>query len=183
MSANPYMPPRAFVADVSGADSEAEAIRQEHIKHEASVRSIGTLYYVGAVLMLVGSVALIGSSLYMSDTATAFGVGFGAVYIVLGALSLFVGRGIRKLKSWARTTCIVLSFIGLLGFPVGTIINGYILYLLLSEKGKRIFAPDYEEIVAATPHVKYRTSVVVWVVVGILLLGIAAAIIVPLATR
>jgi hypothetical protein len=92
------------------------------------------------------------------------------VYLVLGALSIFVGRGIRALRPWARTTAIVLSCIGLLGFPVGTVIHGYILYLLLSQKGKRIFEPDYPEIVAATPDIKYRTSVVVWIVLGLLLL-------------
>ncbi len=56
---------------------------------------------------------------------------------------LVVARGVRKLAPWARITTIVLAAIGLLGFPVGTLINGYILYLMLSKKGKRIFEDDY----------------------------------------
>jgi hypothetical protein len=64
----------------------------------------------------------------------------------------------------------VLAAIGLLGVPFGTLINGYILYLLLSHKGQRIFAADYPEIVAATPHIKYRTSAAVWVLLGLVAL-------------
>ncbi|MEJ1963822.1 MAG: hypothetical protein WDO56_20595 [Gammaproteobacteria bacterium] len=94
-------------------------------------------------------------------------------------LSIFVGRGLRKLRPWARITTLVLSGIGLLGFPVGTLINGYILYLLLAKKGKRIFEDDYPAIVAATPDVKHRTSVVTWIALGILVLllvGIVVAL-------
>jgi hypothetical protein len=47
----------------------------------------------------------------------------------------------------------VLSGIGLLGFPIGTLINGYILYLFLSKKGRTVFAPEYQEVIEATPHV------------------------------
>jgi hypothetical protein len=174
---NPYSPPRARVADVSTADSEAEEIRQEHIKHEASVRSVGILYYMSGGLMVLLSLAMLGGS--FSSKGGGFAAAIGAVYLILGALMLFVARGVRKLESWARTTTTVLAAIGLLGFPVGTLINGYILYLMLSKKGKRIFADDYKDIIEATPHVKYRTSIVVWIVLGILLLafiGIIAAV-------
>jgi hypothetical protein len=83
----------------------------------------------------------------------------------------------------ARVAAIVFAGIGLLGFPIGTLINGYILYLLLSQKGRRIFQPDYAHIVAATPEVKYRTSIVVWIILGIFLLGILAAISLPFVMR
>jgi hypothetical protein len=97
--------------------------------------------------------------------------GIGVVYLAIGALMLFVARGVRQLRPWARTTTIVLAAIGLLGFPMGTLINAYILYLMLAKKGKRIFEDDYKDIIEATPHVKYRTSIVVWIVLGILLLA------------
>ena len=62
----------------------------------------------------------------------------------------------------------MLSAIGLLGFPIGTLINGYILYLFLSKKGRTIFAPAYQDVIAATPHVKYRTSIVIWIFLALL---------------
>jgi len=92
-------------------------------------------------------------------------------------LMLIVARGVRKLLPWARTTASVLAGIGLLGFPLGTLINAYILYLLLSKKGKRIFEADYKAIIDATPHVKYRTSIVVWIVLGILVAGFVGLIV------
>ena len=178
---NPYAPPRTRVDDVSGATSEAEAVRREHIKHEASVRSIGTLYYIGGAFSILGAVALLIVGFGARDEPSmpmGFLTVFFVLYAALGVLAIFVARGIRQLRSWARTAATVLSIIGLLGIPVGTIINGYFLYLLHSAKGKRIFAPDYAAIVAATPFVKYRTSIVVWIVLGLLVLVLVGAAIV-----
>lgn len=169
---NPYAPPTAEVADITGADPEAEAIRREHIKHEASIRSVGILYYLGGVLMGLAAILF-------GFASTSIGMGLAGIYAVLALLSLAVGYELRELKPWARIAAIVFAVIGLLGFPLGTLINGYILYLLLSQKGRRIFQPDYLHIVAATPEVKYRTSVIVWIVLGLLLLGFVAAISLP----
>jgi hypothetical protein len=174
---NPFAPPKAHVADIETANSDAERTRQEHIKRETSIRSVGLLYYIGGFFMLVAGVGL---------SVVAFTPGaiespeakllfiLGPVYLGLGGLSVAVARGLRKLQPWARLVCIVLSAIGLLGFPLGTLINGYILYLVLSAQGKRVFEDDYPAIVAATPHIKYRTSVVTWVVLALLILAFVA---------
>lgn len=176
--ANPYAPPSARVDDIVEVAPEQEAIRREHIKHEASVRSIGLLYLIGGGLALVGGVfGLIGS---FAVEQTGLLTGLMVVYLVIGALLVTTGRGVRRLQPWARTLAIVLSCIGLLGVPIGTLIHGYFLYMLLSAKGKRIFEPDYADIVAATPHVKYKTSIVVWIVLALLLLALVAAVVVPM---
>lgn len=174
---NPYAPPNAEVADVAIVDSEAEAIRREHIKHESSIRSVGALYYLGGGLLIVSAIGLLAANTLEPNSIW---IGISAAYVVFGALSWVIAWHLRRLKSWARVAAIVLSGIGLLGFPLGTLINAYILYLLLSEKGRRIFQADYLDIVEATPHVRYRTSLLVWIVLGILILGIVAAITVPM---
>jgi hypothetical protein len=176
VNVNPYAPPKARVSDVIPAASEAESIRKDHIKHEASIRSIGMLYYLSGVFMLLAAIGLIVAGFAGTEQSIAFGLA--PVYLVLGVLSIAVARGIRALQPWARTTCIVLSVIGLLGIPIGTLINGYFLYLLLCAKGKRIFEADYSGIVAATPHIKYRTSPIVWILLAVLVLGIATAVVV-----
>lgn len=178
---NPYAPPAARVADVSGANSEAEAIRQEHIKHEASVRSVGILYYIGGAVSVLGGLVLLPLAV-TEQAGFAYAIG-GVLLLVLGGFSLIVAHGIRQLKPWARTACIVLSVIGLLDIPIGTLISAYILYLMLAAKGKRIFQPDYAAIVAATPHIRYRTSIVVWIFLAILLAGVAAGFLIPLLNR
>ena len=186
MSAQPnlYAPPSARVADVHSSTSEEEAIRREHIKQEASIRSVGLLYLLGGVFCALAgvglvSIAIIGGQPNANGLMTILGV----VYLAIAALSFFAGRGLRRFESWARTTSIVLAALGLLGFPIGTLINGYILYLMLSAKGKRIFEPDYPEIVAATPHIKYKTSIIVWILLGLLVAAFLAAILVPILNR
>jgi hypothetical protein len=54
-------------------------------------------------------------------------------------------------------------------FPWGTIINGAILYLVFSKKGAKVFSPEYQEVIRQTPHIKYKTSIMVIVLVSILL--------------
>jgi hypothetical protein len=49
---------------------------------------------------------------------------------------------------------------------VGMLIAGYILYLLLSPKGAVVFSRPTREIIARTPHVKYRTSPILKVALG-----------------
>lgn len=43
-----------------------------------------------------------------------------------------------------------------------------------------VFSPYYKEIISQTPHIKYKTSIVVWIFLGLLLallgLGIVGAI-------
>jgi hypothetical protein len=174
---NPYEPPKAEVADIAVVDSEAESIRREHIKHESSIRSVGALYYLGGGLMIVSAIGLLAASA-LEPNSMWFGIS--GAYVVLGIFSWVVGWHLRRLRNWARVAAIVLSSIGLLGFPLGTIINAYILYLMLSQKGRRIFQADYVEIVEATPHIRYRTSALVWIVLAILIVGMVAAITIPM---
>lgn len=176
-AANPYAPPAARVDDPGGANSEAEAIRREHIGHEASVKSVGILYYLaGVLLMLAGFFSLFAPP--KPDDGPPVLV-MAAVFFVLGVGQLLAGWGVRQLRPWARILGIVLSLLGLLGFPIGTLINAYILYLFLAKKGRRIFAADYEAIVEATPHVKYRTSIVVWIFLALIVVLIVLAFLLP----
>lgn len=159
----------------------AEQVRRDHIQHEASVRSIGVLYWLSGALLLVAGVGVVLTGVVGERRAiNPFDVLALAIFAGVGIFSIVVGSAIRALRPWARTTSIVLSVIGLLGIPVGTLINGYVLYLLLAAKGKRLFEPDYEGIIAATPHIRYRTSIVVWIFVGLLGLLILAVVIAAL---
>jgi hypothetical protein len=165
---NPYAPPKARVEDVVQPMPDAEAIRREFLKHETSVRSIGTLYYLAGGMLCIGGLFL--GYAYFSLRNELPLIFVAPLYLLLGALSILLARGIKSLRPWARTTAIVLACVGLLGVPVGTAINGYILYLLLCKKGKRIFEGDYAGIIAATPQIKYRGSVLTWTLLGIALL-------------
>ena len=59
---------------------------------------------------------------------------------------------------------------------MGTLIGFYMLYLLLSKKGTMVFSPEYKEIIAQTPHMKYKTSPVVWIALGLIVAAIVSMI-------
>jgi hypothetical protein len=158
-AANPYAAPTARVDD-AGVDSEAEKIRREHLNHEASIKAVGALYYLSGLML---TLAAFGTAISARDAS----LGAGALLLVLAALMFAAGWGVRSFRRWGRVVGCVLSGIGLLGFPIGTLINAYILYLFLSKKGRTVFSPEYQDVIAATPHVKYRTSIIVWILLAL----------------
>lgn len=161
-----WTPPRAEVKDIGlSGNPDAPEIRRLHIGHEASVKAIGMLYYIGAAgLLVVGIIALIGAA----QGEMAVNIGIGLAMLAFCALYVWIGRGLRTLNPKVKIPAGVLAGIGLIGFPVGTLINGYILYLLFSQKGTMVFSDDYKQIIADTPDVKYRTSVIVWIFLALL---------------
>lgn len=157
------------------SDTEYERIRKEHIKHEASVKSVGLLYFLGAVvLVLVGGVDLF-APLGAANRAELMMTTVGIMFIALAGVQIWAGIGLRQLKPWARIPAGILSGLGLLAVPLGTLINGYILYLLFCKKGSMVFSEPYQRVIAETPHIKYRTSILVWIFLGLLVLLIAIA--------
>lgn len=164
---NPYAAPSTSpyggYAPSGMSQSEAERIRRELINHEASIQSVGALYLLTAVLSGLGLVAMVAVLLFSLGSPDRGGepvavtLGFVLLLVLIVALQFWLGKGLRKLDIKVRTVAIVLSAIGLLGFPLGTLIHGYILYLLAGEKGKRVFSPEYQEIIRATPHIQYKS--------------------------
>lgn len=169
---------------VVNTSSEAERIRNEHLKHEASLKSVGVLYYLGGVgLVLAGiamAVAALGDGSANGGRRQVASAALGVFFFAVGIVQFWTGRGLRGLQPWARIPSGILSGFGLLGFPLGTVINAYILYLLFSEKGRTVFSPEYRVVMEQTPHIKYRTSVLVWILLGLVLAVIAFAVIAAL---
>lgn len=159
-----------------GGSSAAEATRNEHLKHEASIKSIGLLYYLGGFGLLILALATMSApGTQRGGAGSVVPVITAAVFLILGAGQICVGAGLRRLHKWARIPTGILSGIGLLGFPVGTLINVYILYLVFSQKGKTVFSDEYQIVIEQTPHIKYRTSIIVWIFLGLVLalMGVA----------
>ncbi len=175
---NPYSVSTSTLA--ASIDSDAESVRRKHLSHEASVKSIGLLYWLGGIIgVLLTLVYIVAGIFLMSKQETMLQ---GLVVIVVGIVfgcfftfQIFVAMGIGKLSPWSRIAATVLSCIGLLGFPLGTLISAYFLYLLQSSKGVFVFSDEYKEVIAATPHIKYKTSIIVWILLALLVGVIAIA--------
>lgn len=174
MEFNPYAAPQSQVLQVT---SEDETIRREHINTEATIKSVGLLYYLGAfALLLLGAVSVFGTTFNRDGMPPVL---MGTIFLTLGGGQGFIGYGLRRLQRWTRIPTVIFSCIGLLGFPMGTLINGYILVKVLGKQGQFVMTPEYQQIIAATPHVKRKTSIVALVLLALLLIiliGIIAAI-------
>jgi hypothetical protein len=55
----------------------------------------------------------------------------GGVFIVTGVLGVIAGWGLLDRQSWARILAVVLAFLSVLHFPLGTAIGAYTLWVLL----------------------------------------------------
>ena len=173
MEQNPYAAPQSQVLQSTTSD---EAIRQEHINTEATIKSVGALYYLGALFLPLAGVFSIVEGVKSNDVPQLVG---GIFFVILGIGQGFIAFGLRRLRSWARIPTIILSCIGLLGFPLGTLINAYILAKVCGKQGQFVMTPEYHRIIEVTPHVKRKTSIVAMVLLAILiiiLVGIIAAI-------
>jgi hypothetical protein len=190
---NPYAAPESAAGPppliLGPASADAEAIRRRYLRHEAAVKSIGSLHYLGAgvgiLVILVASALLIRTS--RSDPRVSLFALLIAVYTFATAVNFILGRGIRSLNGWARWTDVVFLAIGSLGSlltlvgglvsaysvvvgsSIGLTIQTYMLYLLIGPRSSIIFSPDYRAIVEKTPQVTCRTSVFVKILAGLLL--------------
>jgi hypothetical protein len=169
---NPYAATLTAAVPEPPAGSD-ESIRNAHLKHETNTKTVGGFFLIGFIISLLILVELASISVTQA---------FLPILVVLAICSalLATGIGVYKLSPWARISGIVLAAIGLLGFPLVTLISIYTLWVLLSKKGRTVFSADYARVIAATPHIRYRTSTGVKIALGILL-AIAAVILGMLA--
>jgi hypothetical protein len=180
---NPYAPPEADVEDVpSGLHADAERIRREHINHETSVKSIGCLFLLGGIALLMLGVGALAGGAPMDPELRGSGAAaiMGAVFVVMALIYLATAVGLQKLQPWARVLAAIFCGLSLINLPVGTIIGAYCLYLLLGAKGSMVFSTPYKHVISVTPHVKYKHSPIVIgflvLLVAVLVIGVVAAI-------
>lgn len=168
---NPYAAPTAEIgAEANAGDldvTDAEEVRKKYLNHETSVRGIGGLMIFSAICTgILGVVFLVGFQLPGPEENGVLRYVLGGVMLVFAGLSYAVGIGLRKLQGWARWTAAVLTSVNTISLlvqvnPVGLCITLYILYLMLSRKSAVVFSPEYREVIARTPHIKYRVSRIV----------------------
>jgi hypothetical protein len=125
--------------------SRASPIIMDVSKH---VRIIGVIYIVfGCLYALAGLVFLTGmttlADLVEDDVAEAVlnfsGFTLGIILLILAALQIAAGVGLKKYENWARILTIIISVIGLFSFPIGTILGIYALWVLLRPETKVLF--------------------------------------------
>jgi len=64
----------------------------------------------------------------------------GGLLVLLSLPGIITGIGLLGFRPWARVLAIVLGVLNLPGFPLGTIVGVYTLYVLLDDETSRLFA-------------------------------------------
>ena len=100
---------------------------------------------VSTLALGVGAVALItsasrggGGQVAAGITAAAFTT-LAFIAILWGTAHVIVGVPLRRYTPWSRLIALMLGSVDLLLLPYGTALGVYALYVLLNEKGKRLF--------------------------------------------
>jgi hypothetical protein len=122
---------------------------------ETHVKALGALQIALSALGLVSAVTLaivFGGAMGIihatadQDVEAALpiiGLAGGALIVFLIALSipcLVIGVGLLQRRPWARTAGIVISILGMVFFPFGTVVGVYGLWVLFSKETEQLFA-------------------------------------------
>ncbi len=104
-----------------------------------NLRTLGILWMIISGLRLIPGVILmtifqVGASFLPADVpffVPALVRGIGMFILAAAAIGFFAGWGLLDRQPWARTLALVLGFLSLIEFPLGTAIGVYTLWVLL----------------------------------------------------
>lgn len=116
---------------------------------------LGVLWIVDAVLAIPGGFFLMGIGralpfmmhggapppwIHMWPFVSGFMGVLGGFLLVLAVLHLAAGIGLLQRQSWARMLTLVVGFISLLSFPLGTLLGIYTIWVLISAEAGQVWA-------------------------------------------
>jgi hypothetical protein len=115
---------------------------------DTHVRVLGVLNIIfGALSVCLFAVTLVyfGSfqELYeasQADFTVAAFAAFVAFHAIVGVPCIVLGHATMRYREWGRSLLTVLSALNVLNVPVGSVIGGYGLWVLLSEESEPLFA-------------------------------------------
>ncbi len=126
-----------------------------------SVKIVSVLYFIGAGLAILFGLIFLIASPYAAEifkdlplAASASGallIFFGLFMLIIGVVSVFIGRGLRQGKFWARILALIFAWLGAIEqvflikqSPFGSIVvlllDAYIIYQLgFNKETKKFF--------------------------------------------
>lgn len=120
-----------------------------HVKVLGALQiAMGSLCLFGALVLALVVAGGFGAASLSDDPDAAIALPFigitGAALVmfllVLSLPGIVTGIGLLRLRPWARIAGIVLSILGLMAMPIGTIVGVYGLWVLFSKDTERLFA-------------------------------------------
>ncbi len=111
---------------------------------------IGWLFIIGSALLLtigvicffmLSSIGVVSGDAQAALILGTVGTWGGLFFVVLSLPGFVAGYGLLKHQEWGRILAIVVAFLNLLNFPLGTLLSLYALWVLLQTSANDYFAP------------------------------------------
>jgi len=98
------------------------------------VTILAVLYFLEGIAIMVGPWVIVAIlAILLPGLGLVIGLICTLPFIILGLIFFLIGFGILKGADWARTVAYIFAIIGMLAFPIGTII-GIIIILYLGKR-------------------------------------------------
>jgi hypothetical protein len=117
-------------------------IMQTHVKILAwlyIVLGVLGILAAGIVVLVVAGGGLISGDRTAITVTTIVSLVIGGFLVMVSAPGIVAGIGLLSYQSWARILTLVLGILNLPGFPTGTALGVYTLYVLLDEETSHLF--------------------------------------------
>ena len=92
-----------------------------------------------AILYILSGIFALGGGAIMFGLGGGVLAAVGGFVIIVGIIDFVIAFGLWNLQPWARIVAIIFAIIGLLSFPIGTIISVIILWYLFKPEIKEAF--------------------------------------------
>lgn len=190
MSDNPYAAPRTqeLLTNPEMTREDAVALREHFRGVERLLRSIGLVYFVQALMVVLTAFYLL-----TNGTTDSIELISAAVYcFLLSCVLMVAGFGLRQLTTWSRLVALLHTLYLLAGFTLGLFVRasdgriGFIFavlhalpfFVLFSSRAGYILTPRYKVAMALTPELAPNTWPLAALIVALLVtLVIADALI------
>ncbi len=109
------------------------------------------LVIAGFIFLLLTGIGVSVHDATVSGVLFIVGTGVAALLGLLGIPGVIAGVGLLARQTWARILAIVVAVLGLLNFPLGTLIGLYTLWVLLQDTASSYFTRQNQRVEIAPP--------------------------------
>jgi zinc transporter ZupT len=103
---------------------------------------MGALGFVTAVIVFaaVGAGGLLTGDAKVAALLTGIGFFIAVLVAIFSVPNIVVGWGLLKRKGWSRIAALILGCLGLLSFPLGTVLGIYALWVLTKPEAQALLS-------------------------------------------
>lgn len=101
---------------------------------------MGALGFLAALLVfaVMGGAALLSGDAQAGAMVAVVATFIAGMVALLAAPAALAGWGLLRRKPWARTLGLLIGFLNLFAFPVGTLVGGYTIWVLMQDETRAL---------------------------------------------